>query len=144
VQDHGGLRSRPQCVSSSVEVRRESGEGADQHPAGSGERDADKYVWRKFLVIQDGWGEGGLRDEVPDHGCEKTLAAVSAIVAAGNIVVFKPTKHGSFIQNEKTGSKVWLTGEKGTYTMEAEFLDLISGGVNEEEETREVGFRGPA
>ncbi len=59
---------------------------------------------------------------------KETLAAVSAIVAAGNIVVFKPAKHGSFIQNEKTGSKVWLTGEKGTYTMEAEFLDLIIGG----------------
>jgi hypothetical protein len=139
VQDHGGLRRRPQCVASSVEVRRKSGEGADQHPVGSSERDADKDVWRKDFVIQDGWGEGGLRDEVPDHGCEKTLAAVSAIVAAGNIVVFKPTKHGSFIQNEKTG-----TGEKGTYTMEAEFLDLIIGGVNEEEETRELGFRGPA
>ncbi len=103
-----------------------------------------KKYGEKFLSFRTDGAKEDCEMKFLITDVKKTLAAVSAIVAAGNIVVFKPTKHGSFIQNEKTGSKVWLTGEKGTYSMEAEFLDLVIGGVNEEEKTREVGFRGPA
>jgi hypothetical protein len=46
----------------------------------------------------------------------KPLAAVSAIVDAGNRVVF--CKEGSFIENMKTGEKISLKCERGTYTMD--------------------------
>ena len=46
----------------------------------------------------------------------KPLAAVSAIVDAGNRVVF--CKEGSFIENTKTGEKISLKCERGTYTMD--------------------------
>ena len=54
----------------------------------------------------------------------KPLAAVSAIVAAGNDVVFKPGEMGSYIQNKATGEKIDLTCESGTYTMEVEIKGL--------------------
>jgi hypothetical protein len=46
----------------------------------------------------------------------KPLAAVSAIVEAGNRVVF--CKEGSFIENTTTGEKISLKCERGTYTMD--------------------------
>jgi hypothetical protein len=46
----------------------------------------------------------------------KPLAAVSAIVDAGNRVVF--CKEGSFIENIKTGENISLKCERGTYTMD--------------------------
>ena len=50
----------------------------------------------------------------------KPLAAVSAIVAAGNEVVFGAGERGSFIRNPRTGEKVHLKEERGTYTMEVD------------------------
>ena len=50
----------------------------------------------------------------------KPLAAVSAIVAAGNEVVFGAGEKGSFIRNPRTGEKVHLKEERGTYTMEVD------------------------
>ena len=59
---------------------------------------------------------------------KKPLAAVSAIVEAGNEVVFKPGKHDSFISNPKTGERITLRRERGTYTMDVELEGLLLGG----------------
>ena len=48
---------------------------------------------------------------------KKPLAAVSAIVDEGNVVVFGPGKDGSFIQNKGTGSKLWLAERNGVYEL---------------------------
>ena len=66
-------------------------------------------------------GPRGAVFEVTD--VQKPLAAVSAIVEAGNEVVFKPGARDSFILNPRTGEKVQLKREKGTYTMEVEVED---------------------
>ena len=65
--------------------------------------------------------KAGMRFLVTD--VRKPLAAVSAIVEAGNEVVFKPGARDSFILNPRTGEKVQLKREKGTYTMEVEVED---------------------
>ena len=66
-------------------------------------------------------GKAGMKFLVSD--VQKPLAAVSAIVEAGNEVVFKPGARDSFILNPRTGEKVQLKREKGTYTMEVEVED---------------------
>ena len=61
-------------------------------------------------------GKAGMKFLMTD--VQKPLAAVSAIVEAGNEVVFRPGTNDSFILNPKTGEKVQLKRERGTYTME--------------------------
>ena len=51
----------------------------------------------------------------------KPLASVSKILDKGNVVVFSRGKHGSYILNEKTGSKIALKEDKGTFVMNVEF-----------------------
>ena len=63
-------------------------------------------------------GKGEMKLLMTD--LKQPLAAVSAIVEAGNEVVFKPGVYGSFIFNPRTGDKVQLKREKGTYTMKVE------------------------
>ena len=67
-------------------------------------------------------GKAGMKFLMTD--VQKPLAAVSAIVEAGNEVVFKQGANDSFILNPKTGEKVRLKRERGTYTMEVEVEDL--------------------
>ena len=54
--------------------------------------------------------------------CDVTrpLASVSKIVEAGHSVVFNPANdaRGSFIQNQATGEKTWLTAKDGVYVLE--------------------------
>ena len=52
---------------------------------------------------------------------KKPLAAVSAIVDEGNVVVFGPGDGGSFIQNISTGEKIAMKRKKGTYVIEVDF-----------------------
>ena len=61
-------------------------------------------------------GKAGVKFLMTD--VQKPLAAVSAIVEAGNEVVFRSGTNDSFIRNPKTGEKVQLKRERGTYTME--------------------------
>ena len=61
-------------------------------------------------------GKAGMKFLMTD--VQKPLAAVSAIVEAGNEVVFRSGANDSFIRNPKTGEKVPLKRERGTYTME--------------------------
>jgi hypothetical protein len=51
----------------------------------------------------------------------KPLASVSRILDKGNTVVFSRGKDGSFILNEKTGGKIPLVEDKGTFVMNVEF-----------------------
>ena len=43
------------------------------------------------------------------------LLSVRRVVAAGNRVVFDDT--GSYIENKKDGSKIWMGGSQGMYTL---------------------------
>jgi hypothetical protein len=52
---------------------------------------------------------------------KKPLAAVSAIVDEGNVVVFGPGPWGSFIQNVTSGEKIFLQRKKGTYVMKVTY-----------------------
>ena len=52
----------------------------------------------------------------------KPLASVSRILDKGNTVVFSRTKGGSYILNEKTGGKIPLVEEKGTFVMNVEYF----------------------
>ena len=60
--------------------------------------------------------KAGMESLVSD--VQKPLAAVSAIVEAGNEVVFKRGARDSYILNPKTGERAKLKKERGTYTME--------------------------
>ena len=71
-------------------------------------------------------GKAGMKFLMTD--VRKPLAAVSAIVEAGNEVVFKPGVNDSFILNPQTGKKVQLKRERGTYTMEVEVEDAHLSG----------------
>jgi hypothetical protein len=62
----------------------------------------------------------------------KPLAAVSAIVEAGNKVIF--SKAGSYIENVATGERVNLKCERGTYSMDVQ-IDAVAD---------EAGFIGQA
>ena len=53
-------------------------------------------------------------------GVRKPLAAVSRIVQKGNRVVFSP--EGSFIENVKTGKRIELEPEGGTYVMNVQYV----------------------
>ena len=66
-------------------------------------------------------GKAGMKFLVSD--VHKPLAAVSAIVAAGNEVVFEKGKHDSYILNPRTGEKAALRRERGTYTLEVAIDD---------------------
>ena len=66
-------------------------------------------------------GKAGMRFVLSD--VQKPLAAVSAIVAAGNEAVFRSGVNDSFIRNPRTGEKAPLRRERGTYTMEVEVDD---------------------
>ena len=69
----------------------------------------------------------------------KPLAAVSAIVDAGNEVVF--SGQGSYIRNTSTGEVIHLQREKGTYVME---VGVDSVGIMGTESGDEPGFIGQA
>ena len=71
-------------------------------------------------------GKAGMKFLVSD--VQKPLAAVSAIVEAGNEVVFRKGARDSYILNPKTGEKAKLKRERGTYTMEVTLDDPVFGG----------------
>ena len=52
---------------------------------------------------------------------KKPLAAVSAIVDEGNVVVFGPGPWGSFIQNVQSGERIPMERKKGTYVIRVEY-----------------------
>ena len=59
----------------------------------------------------------GMNFEVTD--CKKPLASVAKIVDKGNRVVFDEDE--SYIYNKKTGEKIMLERERGTFVMLVEF-----------------------
>ena len=52
---------------------------------------------------------------------KKPLAAVSAVVDEGNVVVFGPGPWGSFIQNVHSGEKLFMERRKGTYVIKVKY-----------------------
>ena len=58
---------------------------------------------------------------------KKPLAAVSAIVDEGNVVVFGPGPWGSFIQNVGSGEKIFMERKRGTYVMKVKFEEGAGG-----------------
>ena len=68
---------------------------------------------------------------------KKPLAAVSAIVDEGNIVVFGPGPHGSFIQNCMTGEKIMMQRKKGTYVIKVDIS--VAKKVGRSVRSEEVG-----
>ena len=71
----------------------------------------------------------------------KPLASVSRILDKGNTVVFSRNKGGSYILNEKSGSKIELKEEKGTFVMNVEFYQPQGGSKGDRE--RVPGFTRP-
>ncbi len=51
----------------------------------------------------------------------KPLASVSRILDKGNTVVFSRREGGSYILNEKTGGKIALKEEEGTFGLDVEY-----------------------
>ena len=69
-------------------------------------------------------GLGGISNmlfQVRDVG--KPLASVARILDKGNTVVFSRAVGGSFIVNDKSGRKIPLVEEKGSFVMEVEYLE---------------------
>ena len=60
-------------------------------------------------------------------GVSKPLASVSRILDKGNTVVFSRIGEGSFIRNERTGEKIPIVEEKGTFVVDVEFMEPASG-----------------
>ena len=60
---------------------------------------------------------------------KKPLAAVSAIVDEGNVVVFGPGPWGSFIQNVGSGEKIFMERKRGTYVMRVKYEEGAGGRV---------------
>lgn len=60
-------------------------------------------------------------------GVSKPLASVSRILDKGNTVVFSRAGEGSFIRNERTGEKIQIIEEKGTFVVDVEFMEPASG-----------------
>ena len=65
----------------------------------------------------EGVTEEGILKAIKAQVCDVTqpLLSVKKVVAAGNRVVFEDG--GSYIQNIKDGSRIWLTESQGMYTL---------------------------
>ena len=65
----------------------------------------------KMVKFRAGEKDCGMKFLVTD--VKKPLAAMSAIVDEGKVVVFDPGSFGSFIQNFSTGEKIMMKRKKG-------------------------------
>ena len=82
----------------------------------------DNYGQKRIRFKKEGLG--GISDmlfQVTDVG--KPLASVTRILDKGNSVVFSRKPGGSYIVNNKSGQKIQLTEEKGTFVMDVEYLE---------------------
>ena len=78
-----------------------------------------KVDGEKLVKFQTGDMQCGLNFLVTD--VKKPLAAVSAIVDGGNVVVFGPGPWGSFIQNVTSGERIMMERKKGTYVIKVNY-----------------------
>jgi len=76
----------------------------------------NNYGGTQIMFKKDGKVKG-MNFEVTD--CKKPLASVAKIVDKGNRVVFDEDE--SYIYNKKTGEKIMLERERGTFVMLVEF-----------------------
>ena len=93
--------------------------------------------WMKFVNASGGsmghYGEktatfkAGLEQGVMSLGfqlsdVQKPLAAVWRIAEKGNIVQFGPREEDNFVQNVKTGKKIYMVFKGGSYVIEANYV----------------------
>ena len=64
-----------------------------------------------------GWTEEGMKRDITAQVCDvnKALLSVRKVVRAGNRVVFDDA--GSFIQDKRTGEKMWMKDKEGMYVL---------------------------
>ena len=93
-----------------------------------------KYKGRKnirFRPLRSENGEivKGSLSEMEFHvtNSTKALASAAAVVDAGNDVYLTGRKGGSYIENVKSGERVYLKRKGGTFVFDVEFMDAIGG-----------------
>jgi hypothetical protein len=59
---------------------------------------------------------------------KKPLGAVCRIAEKGNYVCFGPNPNDNYIMNLQTSEKIMMKRERGTYVLEAEFMDSVFAG----------------
>ena len=92
----------------------------------------DNYGEKRVRFKKEGLnGVNSMLFQVTDVG--KPLASVAKILDKGNTVIFSRGQGGSYVVNDKTGRRIPLVEEKGTFVMEVEYL---------EPDVEEEGFTG--
>ena len=82
----------------------------------------DNYGEKRVRFKREGFnGVNSLLFQVTDVG--KPRASVSRILDKGNAVIFSRGLGGSYVINDKTGQRIPLVEEKGTFVMEVEYLE---------------------
>ena len=82
----------------------------------------DNYGEKRARFGKEGLeGISNMLFQVTDVG--KPLASVARILDKGNTVVFSRSMGGSYIVNDRSGRKIPLVEEKGTFVMEVEYLE---------------------
>ena len=82
----------------------------------------DNYGEKKVRFKKEGLnGINSMLFQVTDVG--KPLASVTRILDKGNSVIFSRGPGGSYVINDRTGRKIALAEEKGTFVMEVEYLE---------------------
>ena len=66
-----------------------------------------------------------MRFQVTD--VKKPLASVARIIDEGSRVVFGPGAGGCFIENLRTGEKIPMTRERGSFVLEGDFDTDVGG-----------------
>ena len=82
----------------------------------------ENYGEKKVRFRKEGvTGINSMLFQVTDVG--KPLASVSRILDKGNTVVFSRGHGGSYVVSDRTGQRIPLIEEKGTFVMEVEYLE---------------------
>ena len=82
----------------------------------------ENYGEKKIRFQKEGLeGISNMFFQVTDVG--KPLASVSRILDKGNSVIFSRKPGGSYIVNNRTGRKIPLAEERGTFVMDVEYME---------------------
>ena len=100
----------------------------------------------RALRVEKGEVKTGRLSQMEFHVTDATKAPASAVavVEAGNDIVLSKRKGGSYIENTKSGEKVYLRKKGGTYVFDAEWeeeVDEEAMNVEEEEDVAAVFSR---
>ena len=102
-------------------VEGEAKKAGVRYVAANGAR-MENYGEKKVRFKKEGLaGVNSMLFQVTDVG--KPLASVARILDKGNTVVFSRGRGGSYVVNDRTGRRIPLVEEKGTFVMEVEYLE---------------------